>query len=241
MTSRQLAELVRRAAVASAERAAPVEAPAQIAVAGKVIEPPVPAPRLRAAHQPIAGTLRLSRLEAGSVEAHPSLQRPTLPPQASAAVALTAEERRERRDRKLARRGLTKADINALTWRLMERWPAVFGEHRRALAVGIHHVILAEMPDCDRVALSFALREWCSHPAYLRAVEKGRHRHSLTGGDVAELTEAEKAAAWRELQELRQQRTAHRAAASVSQAEAVARPACQDEDAAAPDEGRALR
>ena len=26
------------------------------------------------------------------------------------------------------------ADITAVTWRLIERWPAVFGEHRRPLA-----------------------------------------------------------------------------------------------------------
>ena len=81
---------------------------------------------------------------------------------------LSAEERRARREQRLARQGLTRADISAVTWRLMERWPAVFGEHRRAVAVGIHHVILAAMADCDRAALSFALREWCSHPAYLQ-------------------------------------------------------------------------
>ena len=241
MTSRQLSELVQRAAAASAERAE--------AAAGAEAPPPAPVARHRALPSggrsapvfgpegvgkkaPIAGTLRLPAGSRGVLETEagqrarpapaPSAEpmstsatsnaaaksyMPTLQPAPSEAAALTADERRERRDRRLARHQVTVADITAVTWRLMERWPAVFGEHRRALAIGIHRVILAELPDCNRQALSIALRQWCSHPAYLRALSTGRHRHSLAGEDVAELTEAENAVAWRELQELRQKRT----------------------------------
>ena len=61
---------------------------------------------------------------------------------------------------------------------------------------------------CPDGALSVALWAWCSHPAYLRAVATGRHRHSLAVEDVADISPGDRARAHQQLQGLRPQRAA---------------------------------
>jgi hypothetical protein len=77
----------------------------------------------------------------------------------------------KRATRRLERAGLTRADFEAVVWRLIRRWLAFDPTHRRVLAIGIYKAILLELPDVSPVALS-ALHGWCSHPAYLCALAK---------------------------------------------------------------------
>lgn len=131
----------------------------------------------------------------GKQQKQKKIKQPPPPPK-------TAAERRERFLRKLAKDGLTWDDINTLTALLMEKYPEVFGARRKPLAVGIHHAIIAEM-GCNPRALSIALRQWCSHRAYLAALANGTHRYGLDGSPAAELTDADRAAAQQKLQRRR--------------------------------------
>ena len=79
------------------------------------------------------------------------------------------------------------------------RQPLAFNPlHRRALAIGTYEVILAELA-CDPFALSVALRRWCGHSHYLRALAFGHHRHNLEGEDVCAIATEAKAHARRRL------------------------------------------
>jgi hypothetical protein len=121
------------------------------------------------------------------------------PPKAPAQTPPDPIAWRERHARELSEHGLTLTDIDALTATLSERWPLAFNPlHRRALAIGTYEVILAELA-CDPFALSVALRRWCGHSHYLRALAFGHHRHNLEGEDVCAIATEAKAHARRRL------------------------------------------
>jgi sRNA-binding protein len=123
-----------------------------------------------------------------------------------------AKRRHEKTARQLAEHGLTLGDVDTLTATLMQRWPMAFNPlHRRALAIGIHHTILAGL-GCHPVALSLALKRWTAHHRYQRALALGHHRHDLQGEDVAELTAAEHAMGQAQMKRLRERWQAQMAA-----------------------------
>lgn len=117
------------------------------------------------------------------------------PPEPSAAER--AERKREKWRKKLAKRGHTPSAIDDLAATLAELYPVFDATQRRALQIGIHNTILADL-GCDRFLLSTVLRLWCGHPMYLRRMaQDGSHRHALDGSRAGELTVEEKAAALR--------------------------------------------
>ena len=92
--------------------------------------------------------------------------------------------------------GLQWSDVLVLTDELQRRWPLVFNPlHRRPLKTGVHHDIIAAMPEVNRYLLAITMRRWCQHVDYLRGIALGRHRHSLDGEAVSDLSPEEREAA----------------------------------------------
>ena len=108
--------------------------------------------------------------------------------------------------------GLQWSDVLVLTDELQRRWPLVFNPlHRRPLKTGVHHDIIAAMPEVNRYLLAITMRRWCQHVDYLRGVALGRHRHSLDGEDVSDLSPEEREAAQVQWQKARERWAAQEA------------------------------
>lgn len=82
-------------------------------------------------------------------------------------------------------------------WQLLalfaERWPAVFGATPKPLAIGIHHAILAAMPEVDPKTLTVAFRFHVDRWAYRQASIAGATRFDLDGNPAGEVTADEAA------------------------------------------------
>jgi hypothetical protein len=124
----------------------------------------------------------------------PKVDPPPLPPDPSVAERIARSKAKQ--DRRLAKHGITLAEINAVTVELTTRWPELFNvQHRRSLALGIHNAILAEL-ECNPFALGEALKRWTTHPGYLKRMGGGAsHRHNLDGSRSSELSPEDKAKA----------------------------------------------
>lgn len=72
------------------------------------------------------------------------------------------------------------AEVRALRARLVEAYPAAFTQPPRPLKVGITNDILADL-QCDKAMLSLTMKNWCTHPDYMRALSAGATRFDLDG------------------------------------------------------------
>ncbi len=165
--------------------------------------PPDPAPQPQAE--------QVGKLPAALKPAKAKAPQPPKPAKAKGPARqplLSPDERRERFRAKLAAAGTSLEEIDRLTVELMTRYPAVFDMRRRALSIGVHHRILAEL-QCNPETLKHALRRWCSHPSYLwRMANKGKHRHDLDGRNVADISEVDRVAARHSLDGVRKRKLA---------------------------------
>jgi hypothetical protein len=83
------------------------------------------------------------------------------------------------------------AAARAVQATLAATWPALFarGQLRRPLAIGIHHAILAALPELDPQAVAMALKWHCNNGSYIAAIlEPGAPRFDLDGNEAGEVT-----------------------------------------------------
>jgi hypothetical protein len=155
------------------------------------------------------------RSKAVPPEPPPAARKATMPPPPA-----PRQSYRDKLTKRFAPHGLPATAVDAVTMELIDRYPMLFDvRQRRALAIGIHKHILADL-NCHPVALSEALRRWCSHPGYLRRMAgEGSHRHHLDGTRAAELTAEEKAKAAHTLAALREREQQRKAAIASCQPE----------------------
>ena len=75
---------------------------------------------------------------------------------------------------------------NATLTKLAETYPVI--RDARPLAIGIHKVIKARLPDLGDGALRLALRQHTASTRYLKAVSSGGQRFDLDGQEAGEIT-----------------------------------------------------
>lgn len=77
---------------------------------------------------------------------------------------------------------------------LVARYPACFadkGREKRPLRLGVHNLIMADLPEIGLKRLTAALGDYTAGPTYLRNVVAGATRIGLDGAAAGEVSAAE--------------------------------------------------
>lgn len=69
----------------------------------------------------------------------------------------------------------------------------------KPLAIGVHEVLISELPQFDPVVVQRVIQRHCSTARYLKAMQREGFRYHLTGKRAAELTDLERDDAKRRL------------------------------------------
>ncbi|MCG9123499.1 ProQ/FINO family protein [Laribacter hongkongensis] len=90
----------------------------------------------------------------------------------------------------------------------------------KPLAIGVHEVLISELPQFDPVVVQRVIQRHCSTARYLKAMQREGFRYHLTGKRAAELTDLERDDAKRRLDAMSKDKPA--AAENAPEAEADA-------------------